>query len=199
MNESFNLYNKNKNKDKEESTFKKILFSYLIKTLLVIVIFLISLIYIRQNDINKNKFKKIVYTNSISFARIYNIYNKYLGDVIPFKNVKKDETKIVSSDKIIYENITKKDNGYILKVSEEYAIPSISGGIVIESKKDNKYGNLITIQNKDGLAITYGYIENLNIKLYDYVEKGEILGTCNNNLYLIFKKDDKYITYEKYL
>ena len=199
MNESFNLYNKNKDKEQEESTFKKVLFSYLIKTLLIIVIMLISLIYIRQNNTNKNIFKKMVYTNSISFARIYNIYNKYLGDVIPFKNVKEDNTKIVSSDKLTYNNINKKGNGYILKVGNEYAVPSISSGIVIEIKKDSKYKKLVSIQNKDGLVITYGYVENLNIKLYDYVEKGEIIGISNSNLYLIFKKDNKYVSYEKYL
>lgn len=201
MNESFNLYNRKKEKKKEEdeSLFKKLIFSSIIKTLLVIVVFLGSLIYIRQSDNKKEMFKKLVYTNSLSFAKIYNLYNKYLGDVIPFKNTKKDDTKIVSDEKISYSNIIKEKDGYILEVSQNYSVPSIKSGIVIESKTDDTYGNIIKIQDKNSLVITYGNLENLNIKLYDYVEKGEILGTCNNKLYIMFMKDDKALSYEEYL
>ena len=40
---------------------------------------------------------------------------------------------------------------------------------------------------------------NTNYKLYDYVKKGDVLGTSNKNLYLVFKKDGKVLNYEKYL
>ncbi len=202
MNESFKFYNK-KNKEtkekNEESFFKRFLFSNLIKTLIVLIIFLGSLIYIRQSNDNKMYFKKIVYNNSLSFARIYNLYNKYLGDLIPFKNSKKDETEVVSDEKIAYQSITKENNGYILKVAKDYSVSSLKSGIVIEKREDEKYDTVIKVQDKEGLVITYGMLKNTEIKLYDYVEKGEILGSANENLYLIFEKDDKYLSYEKYL
>ena len=111
MKDDFKFY-KNETEEKEESFLKKFIFSNLIKSLLVIIIFLISLIYIRQSDSNKNKFKNIVYNNSLSFAHIYNLYNKYLGDVIPFKNIKEDTTKMVSKEKLTYSKINKENNGY---------------------------------------------------------------------------------------
>lgn len=202
MNESFKFYNKKNREDKEkneESFFKRFLFSNLIKSLIVLIIFLGSLIYIRQSNDNKAYFKKIVYNNSLSFARIYNLYNKYLGDLIPFKNAKKDETKVVSDEKIAYQSITKENNGYMLKVSKDYAVSSLKSGIVIEKKDDEKYATVIKVQDKEGLVITYGMLNNTEIKLYDYVEKGEIIGSVNESLYLIFEKDDKYLSYEKYL
>lgn len=192
---SFNLDKKNEKK----SLIKNLVFSMIIKSLIVVVIFLGSLIYIKQSNDNKNKFKNVVYNNSLSFAKIYDVYKKYLGDVIPFKNIFKDNTKLVSSEKLSYEQIKKEDNGYILSVSKDYITPSITSGIIVEKKVSSKYENVITVQDKNGLNITYGLIKNTNVKLYDYIEKGEIIGQASEELYLSFKKDNKYLSYEKVL
>ena len=196
MNDSFNLYNK---KEEKESLLKKMIFTTFIKTLVVIILCLISLIYIKQNNDNKKNFKKYVYTNSLSFAKIYSLYNKYIGDVVPFKNIKEKQIKVSNVDNIIYSDIKKENNGYVLTVSDEYSVSSLKSGIVVEVRKDDKYKNILTIQDRNGLNITYGYLDNINIKLYDYVKKGELIGNCNKKLYLVFKKGDKYLSYEKYL
>ena len=196
MYESFSSKKKEK---KELSGFLKILHGFFIKTLIVAVIFLVSLIFVKKSDKNKEIIKKTVYKNSISFAKIYGIYKDYLGDVVPFKNIFKNNVKLASSDKISYEKIEKEGNGYTLTVSDDYALQSLKSGIVIDTKKDDKYNNMIKIQDKNGLNITYGYLNDLNVKLYDYVEKGEILGRCSKKVYLIFEKKDKYLSYEKYL
>ena len=192
---SFNLDKKNEKK----SLIKNLVFSMIIKSLIVVVLFLGSLIYIKQSNDNKNKFKNVVYNNSLSFAKIYDVYKKYLGDVIPFKNIFKDNTKLVSSEKLSYEQIKKEDNGYILSVSKDYITPSITSGIIVEKKVSSKYENVITVQDKNGLNITYGLIKNTNVKLYDYIEKGNIIGQASEELYLSFKKDNKYLSYEKVL
>lgn len=196
MNDSFNLYNK---KEEKESLLKKMIFTTFIKTLVVIILCLVSLIYIKQNNDNKKNFKKYVYTNSLSFAKIYSLYNKYIGDVVPFKNIKEKQIKVSNVDNIIYSDIKKENNGYVLTVSDEYSVSSLKSGIVVEVRKDDKYKNILTIQDRNGLNITYGYLDNINIKLYDYVKKGELIGNCNKKLYLVFKKGDKYLSYEKYL
>ena len=45
----------------------------------------------------------------------------------------------------------------------------------------------------------YGNIESSSLKLYDYVEKGSLVGEVNKYLYLVFSKGDKYLNYEKYI
>lgn len=188
-----------KDEKKEKSMISKFLFYVLIKTLVVVAIFLGTLIYIKKDDKNKESIKKIVYQNSLSFAKIYNVYKKYLGDLIPFKNTFKENVKKVSQDKLTYEKIVKEDNGYILTVSNDYPVSSIKSGIIVELRKDDKYNNIIKIQDKSGLNITYGLLDEVDVKLYDYVEKGQLLGKCTNKLYLIFEKDSKYLSYEEYL
>lgn len=194
-----NSFNMNKKETEKKSFTSKFIYSILVKTLIVVVLFLASLIYIKQSDKNKNNFKNVVYNNSLSFAKIYNVYKKYLGDVIPFKNIFKDNTKLVSSEKLTYKSITKKDNGYLLSISNNYTVSSITSGIVIENKKDSNYINIITVQDKNGLNITYGILNDINVKLYDYIEKGEIIGVASDKLYLSFKKDNKYLSYEEVL
>lgn len=189
----------NKKETEKKSFTSKFIYSILVKTLIVVVLFLASLIYIKQSNKNKNNFKNVVYNNSLSFAKIYNVYKKYLGDVIPFKNIFKDNTKLVSSEKLTYKSITKKDNGYLLSISNNYTVSSITSGIVIENKKDSNYINMITVQDKNGLNITYGILNDINVKLYDYIEKGEIIGVASDKLYLSFKKDNKYLSYEEVL
>ena len=193
------INNKSKDKTSKHSYLKKFLFQILIKSLIVIIIFISSLIYISSSDKNKNYFKKIVYNNSLSFAKIYNVYKNHLGDLIPFKNILSNTTKTVSSEKISYDNITKENNGYMLDTSSMYMVTSIKAGIVIKKENSKKYKTLITIQDKDGVNITYGMLDNLNVNLYDYVDKGEGIATCNKKLYLMFEKSGKYLSYEKYL
>ena len=197
--DDFNIKLKKCNNEEKPSYIKCLLFKTFIKAVVVIILYLGSLIYIKQNEDNKVNFEKIVYNNSLSFAKIYNTYKKYLGDAIPFKNIFKDNTKVVSSESISYSEITKKENGYLLSVSKDYIVNSIYAGIIIKIENDDKYKNIITIQDKNGLNISYGNLKEVSVKIYDYVDKGELLGNCDNNLYLIFEKDGKYLSYEEYL
>lgn len=203
MDNSFDMYNKKLKKEKKDddnkSTLSKFLFTILIKSLIVVLLFLSSMIFIRQNDKNKKIFKEKVYNNSLSFAKIYNLYSKYLGDALPFKDTIKDDTKKVSNEKITYSSIKKEGDDYLLAVPSNYTLQSIKSGIVIEVKKDDKYKNIVKIQDKSGVNITYKNLSEVEVKLYDYVEKGEILGSISDKLYINFEKDGKYLSYEKYL
>lgn len=203
MDNSFDMYNKKLKKEKKDddnkSTLSKFLFTILIKSLIVVLLFLSSMIFIRQNDKNKKIFKEKVYNNSLSFAKIYNLYSKYLGDALPFKDTIKDDTKKVSNEKITYSSIKKEGDGYLLEIPSNYTLQSIKSGIVIEVKKDDKYKNIVKIQDKSGVNITYKNLNEVEVKLYDYVEKGEILGSTSDKLYINFEKDGKYLSYEKYL
>ena len=203
MDNSFDMYNKKLKKEKKDddnkSTLSKFLFTILIKSLIVVLLFLLSMIFIRQNDKNKKIFKEKVYNNSLSFAKIYNLYSKNLGDALPFKDTIKDDTKKVSNEKITYSSIKKEGDDYLLVVPSNYTLQSIKSGIVIEVKKDDKYKNIVKIQDKSGVNITYKNLNEVEVKLYDYVEKGEILGSISDKLYINFEKDGKYLSYEKYL
>ena len=46
----------------------------------------------------------------------------------------------------------------------------------------------------------YGNLQNINVELYDYVEKGKLLGEAKGtNLYLVYQKDGEYVDYKEYI
>ena len=79
-------------------------------------------------------------------------------------------------------------------------ITYLESGIVVFIGKKDEYGDTIIIQQIDGIDVWYGNVTNSNIKIYDYVEKGQLLGeVVDNKLYLVFQKKGEYLNYKEYL
>ena len=170
---------------------------FFIKLLISIVITLVILILIKSSSGFKNNFYKHVYSNNISFTKLKKVYNKYIGNSDIFDNVVKTET--VFNEELIYNSKEKYLDGVKLSIDSNYLVPINESGIVVFIGEKEGYGNTIIIQRIDGIDEWYGNIENVNVKLYDYVSEGELLGEANDNLYLVYKKDGNILNYEEYL
>ena len=91
-------------------------------------------------------------------------------------------------------------DGVKLTVSDKYLVPNQLSGLVVFIGKKDGYGNTIIIQQANGIDLWYGNIDVTNVKLYEYVEEGTLIGTTKDNiLYLVYKKDGKVIDYQKYI
>lgn len=167
------------------------------KLLISIVITLVILILIKSSSGFKNNFYKEVYNNNISFAKLKEVYNKYIGDFDLFDKVVKTET--VFNEKLSYKKSEKYLDGVKLEVGNNYLVPIEESGIVVFIGEKEGYGNTIIIQRIDGIDEWYGNISNVNVKMYDYVKKSTLLGEANNDLYLVYKKDGNVLNYEEYL
>ena len=181
----------------DKNSVKNVIVNFIFKTLIVAVITLVLLIVMRTNTKFKTMFYKYVYDTNITFTKFNNLYNKYFKDL----NLNKINisTKTVSDEKLSYSKVTKYKEGAKLLVSNNYTVPVLESGIVVFIGDKDDYGKVIIIQQINGIDLLYGNVENANYKLYDYVKKGEILGTSNKYLYLVYKKDGKILDYEKYL
>ena len=176
---------------------KIIISKFLFKSLIVAVITLVLLIVMKTNVSFKTNFYKYVYDTNLSFAKFDNLYNKYFKD-FKINNISDKET-LVSDEKITYKSKEEYNGGLKLEVSKNYSVPAQDSGIIVFIGKKENFGNTIIVQQVDGIDVWYGNIDNTNYKLYDYVKKKDILGTSNNYLYLLYKKDGKIINYEKYI
>ena len=78
-------------------------------------------------------------------------------------------------------------------------VPILESGVVVFIGEKDDYKNTIIVEQVDGIDVFYGNIKTNNIKLYDYVEKGELLGEANKELYLVFQKDGEYLDYKEYI
>lgn len=174
---------------KEKLVLRKEIKKLLRKALYTIVLFLIGMILIKQNPEYKEKINKTIYTESPNYLKVRKMYDKY------FNNIKKDNTKQVFTEQLSYKRQEPYKNGVKLTVSKNYLVPILESGIIIY-QDDSK----VTISQVDGVTVEYSNINVNSYKLYDYLEKGKLLGETNENeLYLTFEKEGKYLDYKKYI
>ena len=167
------------------------------KILLVVIMVLFGTLIINKSNNIKDIVYDNVYVNYLNLAHIKSMYNTYLGNVIPFQNTIKDE--MVFNEKLKYRDKSKYNNGVKLTLSNNI-VSILDSGIVIFIGNKDGFNKTVIIENPDGVEEWYGNLDNINVNLYDYVKKNDILGdTINNTLYLEFKKDNKSLDYNKFL
>lgn len=191
-----NIINKNRKNGKKENKTKKYLINLSIRVMIVAVLFLGLSIAYKSNENLHDKIYNYIYKEDAPFTRIKKFYNKYLGGILPIK-------KEVDTDKVFNETLKYSDSslyydGVKLTVDDNYLVPSINEGMVVFIGIKENYGNTIIIEDLDGVYVWYGNIANTSLKLYDYVERGTLVGEASKDLYLVFNRDDKYLTYEEY-
>lgn len=190
--------NKINNKNKEVKQKNK-LKSFFNKILILVVLFLINLITMKSNTNYKNFIYEKVFNNNFSFTKVKEFYNKYLGGVETLDGIVNNSTSVFN-ETLAYNSKSIYYDGVKLEVSTSYLVPVINEGLVVFIGEKENYGSTIIIQGIDGVEIWYGNMANTSVKLYDYVEKGTLLGEVKNNtLYLVYSKDGKVLNYEEYL
>ena len=168
---------------------------FTVKLLLLIVIFISTLIVIKDND-KKEWIKNNVLEKNISFTYLKKEYTKYFGNVLPF--LINFDSEMVFKEELTYSNINKYYDGVMLSVSYNYLVPALKDGIVVFIGEKENYGKTLIIEN-DNETIWYSNI-NANVNLYDEIKEGQYLGdTIDDKLYLVFKKDGVILDYKKYI
>lgn len=172
---------------------------FISKCLMTIILVLSCLIVIKEKPNFKNKIIKYVYEDNMNFIKIKNIYDKYFGKILSIDKIVPTEEKVFN-EKLDYEKANVYKEGVELSVSDKYLVPNLESGIVVFIGEKEGYGNTIIIEQVNGIDVWYSNIKITDIKLYDYVEKGKLLGeTIDKKLYMVFEKEGKYLDYKKYI
>ncbi len=193
-------YLNRKNEDNSKSNNIRVFIKKgLIKCLICMVLFLGGAICCKYNSSFKDWILDNVYTKNLSFASINSFYNKYLGGIMPFDNIVQDTTPVFNEE-LVYKEKSKYLDGVKLTVDYEYLVPVLDTGIVVYIGEKERYGNVIIIQNMQGIDTWYGNIESSSVALYDYIEKGDLLGKVKDNtLYLVYSENNEILNYEDYI
>ena len=182
------------NKSSKSNLFKNIV----LRVLITIIVTLILLIGFKMNNNFKKTFYHYVYEENFPFSAVKNFLQEKFGTSLTFD-------KIVTDEEVFNENLSYKDkslyhDGVKLTVSSEYMIPSLESGIVVYIGEKENYKQVVIVQQMNGVDVWYGNIKQANVKLYDYVEKGSLIGQVDNKtLYLVFQKEGKFVDYQRYL
>lgn len=179
---------------------KNFWFKELTKLCFSLILLFTTLIILKAKPEFKDTVYKEVYEKNISFSTMNALYERYAGSSLPFDNLFTEETKPVFNESLEYSESNKYLDGVKLTVDSNYLVPSLDSGLVIFIGEKEDYGNTIIIGQANGIDVWYSGIDNTNVKLYDYVDKGAFLGEVrSNNFYLVFKKDGEVLNYQDYI
>ena len=189
----------NKKNDDNRVVTKKYSILALNRLLISGIILLVCLCIIKVNPSFKLWINKNVYQTNFSFAKIDKMYNKYFGSIFSLPNLTPD-TAMVFDEKLTYKAKEDYNEGVKLTVDNNYLVPILESGIIVFSGNKDNYGNTIIVQQVNGIDLWYVGVENSSYKIYDYVEKGKLLGEAiSNEIYLYFQKAGEFLDYKEYL
>lgn len=178
---------------KESSNYISHIFT---RTLISVILVLACAIFVNLNDENLLFFKNKLFNETLAFTKINELYAKYFGDIVPDKV---NKTTAVFNDASLLSSLEVWNDSYKGVVNDN-PVSFLESGIVVYSGEKEGFGNTIIVQGVDGVDIWYSNLEDVHLTMYDYVEKGDILGNVKNNeIILTFMKDGNYIGYEGYI
>lgn len=185
----------NSKKKSNEIVIKKARF-FLYKMFIMSILTVILLIVMKKNDNIKKYVYQNIYQKNFSFAYVNKIYKKYFGSQLPVADFLIEESKPVFSEELKYYSYQKYKKGVKLEVEQNYLVPILNDGIVVFIGEKKGYGKTVIIQQSNQEEVWYCNLDRINLKLYEYVNKGNYLGEVNNTLYLVFMKDGEATNYE---
>lgn len=187
------LLNEYINDDKGKK-FKKKFKSFINRVLISLCLLIICLILIKVSPKAKDFIKTKVFNSAFNFSLVNKYYEKYFGSL----NINKSVDSQTVSGQINYEEGEKYLDGVSVKTlgNNVYAIES---GIVIFKGNKDGYNDTVIIQTSNGYDMWYGNLKNINVNIYDYVNKNDLISESNDKLYLVINKDNKFYTYKEYL
>lgn len=184
---------------KKRLVLKKSVRNFCTRVLITVIIFLVGMILVKNNTEIKNVILEQIYNKNFKFTKAKKIYEKYFGAILSSEQFTNDE-QAVFQEKLTYKKANTYLDGVALTVDNNYMVPVLETGIVIFMGEKEGYGNTVVIEQIDGVDVSYSNISTDGIQLYDYVEKGSLLGEVNNKkLYLVFQQDGEYLDYKRFV
>lgn len=162
------------------------------------LITVICLIFLKKNVSFYEFFNNKVLSINFNFAYMNNLYKKYFGGTLPFSDLL-SQTKTVFNESLIYDGSSDFLDGVSLNVGTDYLVPSLDTGLVVFIGDKEGYGNTIIIEQANGIDVWYSNMSSVSVNMYEYVSKGSFIGSCENNLILVFKKDGNVLDYREYV
>jgi hypothetical protein len=153
------------------------LFTIIIWTMLVIILSNYS-----------PKFKSFLINDVLNTTLDFSYFNKIISKIT---NIFQVNDKVVPVSKELNKSEKYKDGiKYYVSLNEDVYLKD--GGIITFIGEKDGYNNTIIVQQSNGYYAWYGNVKE-SIKLYDFVEKGSVIGSASNEYYYVLLKDDKPI------
>ena len=106
---------------------------------------------------------------------------------------KQADQMVSTSKQVSYTHI--KDNYYTNQSNE---VLNFQKGRVIYTGEQDILGKYVTVLLENNVEVTYGNLNDMFVSLYDQVDKATILGTYDEQVMIIFTKENQEIDYSTF-
>ncbi|MEH7545000.1 M23 family metallopeptidase [Bacillus sp. OTU2372] len=200
--------------DEGHPLFKKEVF--LFKILASALLFLAVAILFRNHTVKLDPAREFItgqMDKDFKFAVVSNWYEEKFGKplaLLPFTDEKTSDQKTVAENQNlsvpamgkILENFQKNGQGIMIETGKGAAVQAINDGLVTFAGVKEGIGKTVIIQHSDKSETWYGNLDDVKVKLYEYVDKRTVVGTVSastgedktkGQYYFAIKKDDNFI------
>ncbi|WP_158738213.1 M23 family metallopeptidase [Alteribacillus sp. YIM 98480] len=98
----------------------------------------------------------------------------------------------------VAESFSENGKGIVLETGKDESIEAIKGGVVVHTGPHEEWDLAVAVQHYEGGESWYGMMDNVEVKLYDHVSTGTVLGTVDTEegsgrFSLAIKENNEYI------
>lgn len=189
---------------------------FIFKILASALLFLVIAILFREKIPALSPAKNFVtkaMEQDFKFATVANWYEDQFGKplaLLPFSDDKSSDDKNVAekvhdipvfSGKVL-ENFEKNGQGITIETSNGAPVEAMNEGNVTFAGVKEGLGKTVIIQHADQTETTYGNLEEIKVRLFEFVEEEKVVGTASKSTgedktkgkyYFAIKKGDDYI------
>ncbi|KJE27318.1 peptidase M23 family protein [Geobacillus kaustophilus] len=183
---------------------------FLFQTFIAACLVLVTAILFRHPSASLDparQFVKRTMETEFQFAAVSAWYEKTFGEPLAFFAPKKEEkVKTASSYAVpasgrILESFEKNREGVTIETENGAKVEAMKEGIVTFAGTKDRLGKTVIIQHADGTETWYGHLGAISVKLYDFVEMGQEVGTAEASeankqkglFYFAIKQGDEFI------
>ncbi len=156
--------------------------------LVILALFLSVAVYAKKDE--KGKFLKNSLGINVNFAS----FNKTMNKLINFRVV--DNVK--TPDQVVANIPSYVHLGNDMYTSGNSEVKSIDDGVVTYVYSDET-GYLVIVENDSGFRSVYSNLVDVNVKVNDRVYFDSVIGVVEEEVKIVFSKNNEKITYEQVL
>ncbi|MBB6448353.1 stage IV sporulation protein FA [Geomicrobium halophilum] len=152
-----------------------------------------------------------LYEDEFQFAMVANWYESQFGRPLALFPEEQEpmppEDQMVSSEGYalpasgrVAESFSENGRAVVLETTENAQVTAARGGVVIQSGRDDDWGQVVVVQHDDGTEAWYGTLDSIDVSLYDHVGAGDSLGAVmidehgqGGRFMFAIREDDEYI------
>lgn len=183
----------------------KLISGFMLKSILSVMLFFgVALLW--QTDavlLHKPKdWTSSALTEEFPFARANQWYQETFGSPLAFSpgqsEVAGGEPMALPVAGSVTESFQKNGTGVMISPTETASVSALHDGVVVFAGNDRETHKTVIVQHADGSRSTYGYLNAVDVHLYQFIAANQQLGQFeptgdNETVYFSIEKDKEYV------